>query len=90
MYIGEDDSRGIVICLPKEKMQPQHAMFKAKPTEAPTSTKNFMPAPHRKNKNKSPNIALITTSVIAAVLVTCITLASAGKYLLKNNRYIVT
>ena len=89
IYIGEEDDRGIAICPLKEKVQPRHAMLKAKPPQPPTKKVVILASlSHaKKDKKKSPNIALITASVTAAVLVTCITLASVGKYLLKNNRY---
>lgn len=88
MYIGEEDNRGIAICPLKEKVPPQHAMLKAKPPQQPTAKIFFVPAPHAtKDKKKSPNIVLIIASVTAGILVTCVTLASAVKYLLKNNRY---
>lgn len=88
MYIGEEDNRGIAICPLEEKVPPQHAMLKAKPPQQPTAKVFFIPAPDAtKDKNKSPNIVLIIASITAGILVTCVTLASAVKYLLKNNRY---
>lgn len=91
MYIGEEDDRGIAICRPKQKHAPRHAMLKAKPLQTPT-TKIYISTPRiyaTKDKKKSTNTALIIACVMAAVLVTCVTLASAIKYLLKNNRYIL-
>ena len=92
MYIGEEDNRGIAICTPKQKHAPRHAMLKVKPLQTPT-TKISISTPRiyaTKDKKKSTNTALIIASVTAAVLVTCVTLASAVKYLLKNNRYITS
>ena len=90
MFISEEDNRGIAICSPKQNHAPRHAMLKAKPRQTPT-TKMFISTPRTqatKDKKKSTNIVLVITAVTAAVLVTCVTLASAVNYLLKHNRYI--
>lgn len=86
MYIGEQDNRGVAFCPTNQPAPPTHAMLKAKPLKSTKTSIRDPPSNAQKNKKKSPNIALITASVIAALLVSCISLASVAKYLLKKNR----
>ena len=84
MYIGETENRGIAICpkKPRKPAPPKHAKLRAKP--ATTTFVTHPPA--RRQKKHSPNYVLITATVLAAILVISLTLATAIKYYLKRRR----
>lgn len=93
MYIGEDDDRGIAICIPSKevKMQPKekNEMMQAEALQQPTAKVTVLTLSARvegKGK-KSVNAALITASVLASVLVTFVAVGNAVRYLRQDNRY---
>lgn len=81
MYIGETENRGVAIC---PKQAPQHAKLQV--THATTNPTTSTTVAASSKKHYSPNFALITSAVTAAVLVTLVALVTAIKVYLREKR----